>query len=163
MRSRGNVAVAPDLRTAPNERMRIDHRAFAHVRANVHKHRRHTNYPAPDVTAVANAGAARNNAHAVGSRERPHRIRGLVKERLSRCVDGHVRDRAHSKAQQNSLLHPGVCAPARFCGGIRFGGANVPAVQRCFEIAEKPLMFFFIMRWRIVKQLFNLRRLHAPS
>src|SRR5204863_8657657 len=68
-----------------------------------------------------------------------------------------------SKPQQNSLLHPGIRAPAGFRGGIGFSGANFAAIQRRLEITEKPLMFFFVMRRRFVKQFFNLRRLHAPS
>src|SRR5438477_8287095 len=163
LRSRGNMAVTADLRATSNERVGIDHGAFANVSPHVHEHRRHANHAAANVTAIANAGAARNNAHAVGSRERTRWIRRLVEEGLLHGINGHVRDGAHSKPQQNSLLHPGVRTPAGFRGRIGLSSPNLTAIQSCLEIAEEPLMFFFVMRRRFVKQFFNLRRLHAPS
>src|SRR5712692_1385822 len=155
--------MAADLGATPNKSVRIDHRAFTNVSADVYEHWRHANHTAADITAIANARTAGNDAHAVGSRERANGIGGLIEEGLLRNVDGHVGDGAHSKAKQNSLLHPGVGAPAGFRGGIGFGSANFTPVQRGFEIAEKPLMFLFVMRWSFVKQPLNLRRQHEPS
>src|SRR5216117_4036697 len=77
--------------------------------------------------------------------------------------DGHVCDRTHAKAKQNSLFHPGVCAPAGFRGSIRFGRANFTAVQRRFEVTEEPMMFFFVVSRSFVKQSFNSRWQHEPS
>ena len=163
MRRGGNVAVAADLGATPDQSMRIDHRAFTNVSTDVHEHRRHANHAAADVTTIANAGATGNDAHTVGSRERTHRVGGLVKERLLRGVDRHISDGAHSKAKQDSLFHPGVRAPAGFRRGIRFGSANFAAIQRGFEIAEEPEMFFLVVSWSFVKQTLNLRRQHEPS
>src|SRR5467141_249173 len=117
----GNVAVAADLRATPNEGMRINHRAFSYVRAYIHKHGRHANDSAANVAPIANAGAAGNDADAVRGRERARGIGGLVKERLLHGIDGHVGDSTHAKAQENSLLDPGVCPPSAFRGGVWFG------------------------------------------
>src|SRR2546423_13948420 len=125
--------------------MRVDHRAFTNVSADIDEHRRHANHPAADVTAIANAGAAGNDAHTGGSRERTRRVGGLVKKRLFGGVDRHVSDGAHSKAEQDSLFHPGVSAPAGFRGGIGLGSANFASIERGFEIAEEPEMFFFVL------------------
>src|SRR2546430_665772 len=151
LRRGGNVAVAADLGATPNERVRIDHRAFTNVSADIDEHRRHANHAAADVTSIANAGTAGNDAHAVGSREPTRRVGGLVKKRLFRGVDRHVGDGAHSKAQQDSLFHPGVNAPAGFRGGIGLGSAYFAAIQRGFEIAEEPEMFFFVLSRSFVK------------
>ena len=125
--------------------MRINHRPFAHVRAHVHKHRRHTNYPAAHVRSIANARAAGHNAHSIRQRETFYRISRLVEKRLLRRIDGHVGNRAHAKPEKDALLHPGVHAPAGFCGRIRLCSANFPAVERRLEIPEKTVMFLFVM------------------
>src|SRR5882724_250081 len=163
LRAGGNVAVAADLRTTPNEGMRINHRAFTNVRANIHKHGRHANDSAANEAPIANAGAAGNDAHAIRGRERARGIGRLVKERLLHGIDGHVRDSAHAESEENSLLDPGVCPPSGFRGGVWFGCADFPAIQPGLEIAEKPEVFFFVASWGFVKQTLNLRRQHEPS
>src|SRR2546429_9695347 len=70
IRPRRNVAALPHLRATANERVRINHRAFAHIRPHVHEHRRHANHAAANVGSDANARAPRNDAHFIGSRER---------------------------------------------------------------------------------------------
>ncbi len=55
LRRRRNMTILSDLRAAPHERMRIDHRVLADIRADIHKHRRHADHAAPDVAAVAHA------------------------------------------------------------------------------------------------------------
>src|SRR6267143_6772198 len=163
LRAGGNVAVVADLRTTPNEGMRINHRAFSYVRAHIHKHGRHANDSAANVAAIANAGAAGNDSDAIRRRERARGVSSLVKERLLYGIDGHVGDSAHAKSQENSLLDPGVCPPSGFRGGVWFGCADFPAIQPGLEIAEKPEVFFFVVRRGFVKQTLNLRRQHEPS
>src|SRR5260370_13021070 len=131
--------------------MRIDQRALANVGANIDEHRRHANHAPRAVTAVATAGDAGNDAHAVRGCERADWISGLIEEGLLRRVDGHVRDGAHSKTEEDSLLHPGVGAPAGFRGGVGFSSVNFAAIERRFEISKQPLMFFFELNWSFVK------------
>src|SRR6267142_3210558 len=141
LRAGGNVAVVADLRATPNQGMRINHRAFSYVRANIHKHGWHANDSTANVAAIANAGAAGNDAHAIRGRERARGIGRLVKERLLQGIDGHVGDSAHAKSEENSLLNPGVCPPSGFREGVRFGCADFPAIQPGLEIAEEPEVF----------------------
>jgi len=88
----GNVAVAADLGATPNERMRIDHRAFTNVSTDIDEHRWHADHATADITSIANAGTAGNDAHAVGEEvKRANGISGLIEEGLLRGVDGHCR------------------------------------------------------------------------
>ena len=157
------MAVAPDLCAAPNEGVGINHRAFANISADVHKHGRHANDSPPYVTPIANAGAAGNDADAVRRSDGADRISGLVEEGLLRGIDGHVGDGAHSKAKQNPFFHPGIHAPAGFRGWIRLRGTDFAAIQFFFELAKKPEMFLFVASGRFGKQPLNLRWQHEPS
>src|SRR6202008_4038509 len=65
LRARGAVARAPDLGTATDQRVRIDHGLLAHVSANVNEQRWHPHYAAANVAAVANARTAGHDAHTV--------------------------------------------------------------------------------------------------
>ncbi len=172
LRRRRNMTVSPDLRAAPYQRMRIDHRVFADIRAHIHKHRRHANHSAPDVTPIPHARSARHNPHSIRHIERSQRIRRLIDERLPRLMrqisrslrarHRHIHRRAHSKSQQNSLLHPRVRPPAAFRRRIRLRRAHFAAIQRRFKRVEQLKMLFLIFRRRMIEQLFNLRRQHAP-
>jgi len=108
----GDVAMAADLRAAPDQRVGIDHGVFANVRADVDEHGRHADHAATEEGAIADAGAAGNDADAVGESEGANGIGGLVVEGLFRGVDGHIDDGSHAKAEKNSLFHPGISAPA---------------------------------------------------
>jgi len=65
LRSRGKVTVAPNLRAAADQRMRIDHGSFADVCSYVDEHGRHADHAATNVAAVANARTTRHDAHSV--------------------------------------------------------------------------------------------------
>jgi hypothetical protein len=136
LRSRRNVTIAANLRAAPHQRVRINHRAFSNIGADVYEHRRHANHSTADVTAIANTRAARNDSNAVRRCERANRVSGLIKEGLLRHIDRHVGDGSHSKPEQNPLLYPGVRAPAGFRGAVGLRGADFAAIQRTLKIAE---------------------------
>src|SRR6266849_1293896 len=135
--------------------MRINHSSLADVSAHVYKHRRHADDAAPDISRVANAGSAGNDSNAVAGRDRSNGIRGLVDERLACRVDGHVHDRAHAEAQENSLLHPGVCPPAGFSAfgrtrGRRHTGSSKPisAIAAFTGMGLDSTKFISISGWK---------------
>ena len=74
LRSSGDVTVLADLRAAANQGVRIDHGAIVNISADVDVHGRHASDTAADVAAIANAGAAGNDADAV--------LRGEMLERI---------------------------------------------------------------------------------
>ena len=95
--------------------MGIDHGIFADVRADIDEHGWHTDYAAGDEAAVADAGAAGNDADAVGGGDSARRVGGLVEEWLLPRVERHVRDLAHAEAEENALFYPRLGAPAARC------------------------------------------------
>src|SRR5262249_16793405 len=66
LRAGGDVAIAADLRTGADQGVGIDHGVLADVSSGIDEHRRHADYTTGDVRAVADAGAAGNDADAVG-------------------------------------------------------------------------------------------------
>ena len=129
--ARGDVAIAAYLRARTDQGVGIDHRVFTYVSSHIDEHRRHADYAAADMSAVANAGAARNDANTVGNREGMKRVGGFVKEGEHGRIDVHVHDGTHSKAEEDSLFHPGVDAPTRGGSGIGFRSANLASIE-CF-------------------------------
>src|SRR6185295_18052795 len=115
--------------------MTVYHRPFVNVGANVYKHRRHANHPGRDVSAVAYARAARNDAYAIFSAQLPNRIGMLVEETKTAIRWRHVYDTAHAKTRQDAALDPGICFPLAI--RVAFGGADLSAVERRFEIGEQ--------------------------
>src|SRR5260370_8632404 len=53
LRTCGNVAVAADLGATPTQSVRIDHRAFTNVTADVYEHWRHPNHTPPATPPLA--------------------------------------------------------------------------------------------------------------
>src|SRR5260370_33643999 len=98
------MAVAANLGATPNKSVRIDHRAFSHISPHVDKHRRHANHAPADVTAIADARAARNDADAIGSWKCANATSGLVAETLLRRGDGPIGNSAHAKRHGALLL-----------------------------------------------------------
>src|SRR5208337_5509642 len=68
----GKMAILPNLRARTDQRVRIDHRAFAHIRPDVHKHRRHADHSPADICAIPYAGSSGNNTHAIRNRNATH-------------------------------------------------------------------------------------------
>ncbi len=92
LRTCGDVTLFSNLRATADQRVGVDHRTFVNVGADIDEHRRHTDYAARDVAAIANAGAAGNQAHSIIEVQRFHRISGLVEERLRRRIRPHLDD-----------------------------------------------------------------------
>ncbi len=109
----GNVAAFSDLRAAAYQRVRIYHRLVAYVRADVDEHRRHAGDAFADEAAVANAGAAGDDAHAAGGGDVLDGVGGLVEKRLAQRINGHVRDGADAESEKDAFFHPAVDAPTR--------------------------------------------------
>lgn len=133
LRTGGNVTIAANLRTGTNEGVGIDHRVFINVSAHIDEHRRHADYAAGDVGTIANAGAAWNNANSIGNGKGMEWVSGFVEKRKLGGVDGHIHDGSHTETHEDSLLHPGVGAPAVRGSGIGFGSANCAAIESFLE------------------------------
>src|SRR3974390_1081102 len=154
------MAILADLRAGTDKRVEINQGIFVDVSTDIDEHRRHADDAASDEGAIANAGAAGHNADAVMRRHSANRVGGFVEEGLAVRVDGHVHDRAHAEAEENSLLHPGVGAPTCRRTGVRFGGAHLATVQRGLERLEKLEMFLLIRSRGAIEKSFNLRWQH---
>src|SRR5438552_1595080 len=156
------MTIISHLRAATHESMRIDHRAVAHPRSRIDKHRRHARHTLADVAPVANARSARNNSYSLIGCKLLHRESGFVHPRLARGVDRHVYQGAHSEADENSLLHPRVHAPTGIGGSVRLGRSNAPGVQGTFESFKDLKMFNGVDCGSFVEQLLDLS-LHVHS
>src|SRR5271154_3913599 len=106
------MAMGADLRAASDQSMRVDHGARAHPGPSVDEHGRHASDARTDITAVANAGAAGDDPHAVFEIELLDWKCGFVEPGLPRGVDRHIDGNAHPETDQNAFLYPGVDAPA---------------------------------------------------
>src|SRR6266852_7047174 len=143
--------------------MGIDHSVFANVSAHIDEHWRHANNPASDVGAIANAGAAGDDAYTVGGGEGVERVSGFVEKRELRRIDGHIHDGTHAETEEDSLLYPGVGAPTRGGSGIRLRSADGAAIQRVLERCEERVMLRRIRCRRSIEERFNLILQHGLS
>src|SRR4029077_10482088 len=113
------------------------HRAIIDVRSSIDEHRRHARDTTSNVRTVANTGSSGNDSQLAREAESFHGIRVLVEERLTHPIDRHIDHLAHTESEQDSLLYPGIYAPARFRSCIRLGRAHLAAIQRGFESLER--------------------------
>src|SRR5258705_3024702 len=105
----------PNLRARSDQSVAVYHCSFVHVCTRIDEHGRHADYARGNISAVANAGPARHDAHAISSRKFSNRI-GVFVEELEGAIRGrHVDNRAHAKAQQDATLDPGIRLPGAFC------------------------------------------------
>jgi len=97
--------------------------------------------------AVANAGAAGNDAHAVGEGHGMERVSGFIEEGEAGGVEGEIGGNAHAEAEEDAFFHPGIDAPAGGGDGIGLGGADFAAVESEFEGAEEIEMAVGVDGW----------------
>src|SRR6267142_3327767 len=140
------MTVAAHLRTTTYECMGIDHRAVTYVGARVDEHGWHARNAASDKTAIANARAARHNAHATFAREALYRIGAFIEERLPREIDRHIHHRAHAEAEQDAFLNPAVDAPPAFRIWVSLGRAHRASIQSIFEALKQAKMIVGVGR-----------------
>src|SRR4029077_15559754 len=95
-----------NLRATPHQRMGVDHGAVAHVRSGIDVHRRHACHALADETTVTNARTAGHEADAALRGDAFYWVRGLIEEGLSRSVDGHVDNSAHTNPNKKAFLDP---------------------------------------------------------
>ena len=74
MHGSGEWAIDPGLRAVHDQRVRIDHRALAHVATSIAVHRRHAGHALTEIAAIADRRAAGNYADVDFRRELSHRI-----------------------------------------------------------------------------------------
>src|SRR5207247_10742312 len=58
-----------NLSARSDQGMKVNHRAFIDIRADINEHRRHTNDISCDIGAIANRRSARHNANSVARTE----------------------------------------------------------------------------------------------
>ena len=68
-----------------------------------------------------------------------------------------IDDRAHAEAEQDSLFHPAVHAPAGGSCGVRLGRANLSGVQSLLEAPEKLRVLGGIKLRGMIEKLFDFR------
>lgn len=142
-----------DLSTRTDKRVRVDHRTFIDVSADVDEHRRHAGHALSDVTGVSYRRASGDDSNAVGSYKMMKGIGVLIiKSKL--IVDGKVFDAAHSKPEQDSSFDPKVHNPFAIDS---FGGADLTRVERALEIGKQRSVFVVEFSWRIVKEMLDVR------
>src|SRR5581483_9964760 len=130
------MATLAKLRATADQSVRIHHGPLAHVRADVDIHGRHTDHAFCHIAAVADAGAAGHEAHAVLRADPPDRVGGFIKEWLPLGIDRHVDNLPHPKAEQDPFLDPAIDAPAGAFRRTRFGSADASFVESGFELSE---------------------------
>src|SRR6185436_16541986 len=114
--------------------MAVDHCAFIDIGACIDEHWWHADDAGRDISAVANARAPGNYAHAVSGGKRSDRI-GVLVEKLKRRTRGrHFNNSAHAKPKQDSAFHPRVRPPLAVC--IAFSRANLSTIKGGFELVK---------------------------
>src|ERR1043166_5481631 len=116
-----------NLRTRPNQCVTINHRPFVNVRPRIHKHRRHTNDAGRNVSPISNTRPARHNPNAVVHGKLSDWISVLVEELQTSIGWRHVHNRTHAKAEQYTLLDPGICLPSPVRSSL--SRADLSAIQ----------------------------------
>src|ERR1043166_1809358 len=111
--------------------MTIDHGTFINIRAGIHVHRWHANYTWRNVDAVANTRATGNDSNVLLNLSWSNGVCIFIKEFETRS-SGLIDQFPHSKAKENSLLHPRVYLPGTSRRLLRC--ANLAAIQRSLEL-----------------------------
>src|SRR5712671_7673904 len=65
LRACGDVAISSDLRAAPNQSVRVYHRAVIDICSSIYEHRRHARDTTSDIHTIANTGSAWNNSYLI--------------------------------------------------------------------------------------------------
>ncbi len=122
-----------DLRAGADQGVRVDQCALVNIRADVDIHGRHADDSASDIGPGTNRRAAGNYAHAIAGRETASGEGVLVDKRKASkraASKRHLFERAKAKAEQDSLLDPGIHPPAGGRSGVRFGGSDYARLER---------------------------------
>ncbi len=127
LRSRRDVAIAPNLSATANQRMRIDHGSVVDVSAGVDVHRRHAGDATAHIATIPQTGAARHHSN-TAVRVQVFRRVGVLIEELERPCSRHFNDSTNAEAEQDAFLDPRIHSPAGWGGGIGFGCANAAFV-----------------------------------
>ena len=107
----------------PDERMRVDERLLANPRADVDEHRRHADDSGP-MCAPSRTDGRRGRCVSRHRGEQLERQRVLVVEGPAAMIHRRVDGFTEAEAEENSLLHPRVHAPANRARRVGFGGAH---------------------------------------
>ena len=151
------MAIASDLRATSDQRVRIDHRAVAHVSARVHEHRRHAHNVAADVAAVANARSAGHDAHAVARRKMPSPDRYPYRRTAaSRNRWTYPRSMPMRKPTRIPFFTQALVRQPLGLRRVGLGRAHAARVQFFLECAEKLAILFRVARGLGVEQSFDL-------
>src|SRR4029450_2354288 len=152
----------PDLRARSDQSVAVYHCSFIHVCTRVNEHGRHADYAGGDIRAVANAGPARHDAHAIVSGKLSNRI-GVLVEELEGAIRGrHVDNRAHAEAHPYAALDPRICLPCANC--VSLCCTNLTAIECRFELSEDGELFVRVFSGLARCQLLDIfTQWHAHS
>src|SRR5262249_39815232 len=151
LRARRDVTIFPDLRAAADQGVRVHHRVFVYVRTAIDEHSRHADHAARDKAGVADARAAGPQLHTFVPMNGFDGIGGLVKEGLCSWIRPHLHDGAHPEAEENTLLNPGIDAPARSGTHIGLGCAHFAAVQSVLELLKESTVLVRVLCRRTIE------------
>ena len=59
----------------------------------------------------------------------------LIEEMQTAVRGRHINNSSHAKTEQDAALHPSMRVP--FAIAVAFGGANLAAIERLFELGEE--------------------------
>ena len=117
--------VPANLGTGADSDVTVHHRTFSHVRSYVHIGRRHDDAAGSQVRAAPDAGAAGDDAYAVGGIELPHREGIFVKE--GELPFAHVCNGAQLEAGQDNFFYVPIYHPL----AVHFPGNAELAFFQC--------------------------------
>jgi hypothetical protein len=135
LRRRREMHSLADLRAAAYQGVRVDHRSFIDIGANVHIGRRHDDDALREIRARPDTRPAGHDANAVGHGEPPRRVGRLIDE-AEAVRASHLEHLAEAEAQQNPALHPGVQPPSGGRCGLRLGGTERAGLECSAEFEE---------------------------
>src|SRR5262249_25740998 len=106
-RGRAQVHALPNLCTRPDERVRINHRAFVDVGANIDEHRRHADNGRSYVGPHAYRRPSGHDSDAIGNRK-PASREGVFIDEAEALAASHQREFSEPEAEEDALLDPNV-------------------------------------------------------
>ena len=157
LRGGAQVHALADLRAGADQSVRVDHRAFVHVGADVDEHGRHADDRRRNVGAFADGRSSGHQANAIGERQSAGR-EGVLVDKGEHVAVRHFLQFAETEAEQDALLHPGIDDPAV----VDFlGGADLAASQ-CGAEGEKGAAGL-VGSWRWLRQLIGVQWLTSEQ
>src|SRR5437879_7430978 len=114
-----------NLSARSDQSMRVHHRAFIDIRADINEHRRHTDDISCDIDAIANRRSARHNANSIASSEGFCR-KCIFIEKMKFLRNRTVFHDTNSEGQQDAAFDPQISFLTARC---LFSSAELAALE----------------------------------